>query len=138
MGDLAEATRDVLSSFIPDYPKYYNPFDENSRIGFYFIDSNNCSLLYDLRAIMKVCLPEEQFEKWDAVYQLAVPYYRMSMRWMTIYGIDSYFDRFMQDESAYGCLSVHIPQNRGFYDTYNNTSMQFRWHQVLDWSRFAW
>lgn len=138
MGDLAEATRDVLSSFIPDYPQYYNPFDENNRIGFYFLDSNNCSLLYDLRAIMKVCLPEEQFEKWDAVYQLAVPYYRMSMRWMTIYGIDSYFDRFMQDESAYGCLSVHIPQNRGFYDTYNNTSMQFGWHQVLDWSRFAW
>ena len=136
IGKLAEATRDSLSAFIPDYPECYNPFKGNNYIGYYYKDNNNCPLLYDLRAIMKQQLSDESFQKWDKVYQLAVPYYRMSMKWMTNYSIG--FDGFMPDESAYGCVSMNIPQSRGMYDSYNKTSRQFGWHQVLDWSRFGW
>lgn len=138
IGNLAEATRDLLPAFIPNYPESYNPFEENSRVGFYFQDNNYCSLFYDLRAIMKQKLSDESFQEWDKVYQLAVPYYRMSMKWMTTYNIDNYFDSFMNDKAVYGCLSMHIPQNRGFYETYNKTFKQLGWHQVLGWSRFGW
>ena len=141
--ELAEATRDVLPSFMQDYsyPLYFDPYANNRHIGFYFQFLSNYTYyrqLYDMRAVMKVQLSDELFREWDAVYRRAVPYYRMSMKWMTNYRIDSYFDSFMQDEAAYGCVSMNIPQNRSMYDSYNATSRQYGWHQVLDWSRFGW
>ena len=141
VANLAEATRDVLPTFIPQYPLYCDPYGSGKHIGFYFQFSYNdifYRMMHDMRATMLTYLSAEDFEKWDAVYRLAVPYYRMSMKWMTIYEIDNYFNSFMDDESAYGCVGMNIPQNRTMYDSYNKTSMQFGWHQVLDWSRFGW
>ncbi len=139
--ELAEVTRDVLPSFIPDYPSYCNPFGGEKPVGFYFqflYNNTYYRLCHDMRAMMKVNLPDEVFQQWDVAYRKAVPYFKTSMKWMTIYKIDVYFDSFYQDESAYGCLSMYVPQNRNMYESYNKTFVRYGWNQVLEWNRFGW
>ena len=139
IADLAEATRNVLPAFVPQYPEYFNPW--SLTIGYYYrfpVNLFNKRLMFDLRAMLKATLGSEQFDSWDDIYNKAVPYYRMSMEWMTVYNIDYDFDMFAMNASAYGCVSMYIPQNISTYEVYNQTFQRYGWHQLLDWSRFGW
>jgi hypothetical protein len=97
-------------------------------------------IFYDIRAFIKSVSTEEAFNQWDNIFQQAVPYRRMSMRWETMFNIP--FKTFNQDESLYGCVSMFVPINTSKYnadpyyilDTYN----YYQWNQVVDWSRFGW
>ena len=132
---LAQATHDVLdSSTYPHYPS--NP--NMSAILYYWYCY--APIFYDIRAFIKSVSTEEAFNQWDNIFQQAVPYRRMSMRWETMFNIP--FKTFNQDESLYGCVSMFVPINTSKYnadpyyilDTYN----YYQWNQVVDWSRFGW
>ena len=97
---------------------------------------------------MERLLPETEFKAWNAIYKQAVPYSRMSMKWMTIWDmysiggrLDRSFDTF-DTNLEYGCVSMFIPRQGQYYSygnmPYDKTSINFGWNRVMDWKRFGW
>lgn len=139
IGELAYRTHDMLERATGGYPQYPNSPDLTS-IAFYWY--GDVPMMYDMRAVMERLLSEADFKLWEETYQLAVPYYRMSMKWMTIWGsLARAFDTF-DSNLKYGCISMFIPQQNSYYSygnmAYNKTSINFGWNQVIDWKRFGW
>lgn len=139
IGELAYRTHDMLERATGGYPQYPNSPDLTS-IAFYWY--GDVPMMYDMRAVMERLLSEADFKLWEETYQLAVPYYRMSMKWMTIWGsLARAFDTF-DSNLKYGCISMFIPQQNSYYSygnmAYNKTSINFGWNQVMDWKRFGW
>lgn len=138
MERLAQETHDILGTFMPDAPKAPNL----KNLAFYwFFDYS--PVMYDMMAFIKTNAPESNYQQWEQVYKQAVPYYRMSMKWLTIYGdlVDA-FPLFNQDKSLYGCVSMHIPLNLWAYTggtfRFNANSINYEWNRIMDWSRFGW
>lgn len=139
IGELAYRTHDMLERATGGYPQYPNSPDLTS-IAFYWY--GDVPMMYDMRAVMERLLSEADFNLWEETYKLAVPYYRMSMKWMTIWGyLARSFDTF-DPNLKYGCVSMFIPQQNSYYSygnmAYNKTSINFGWNQVMDWKRFGW
>ena len=137
--ELAAETRDILPVFVPTYPNFLNL--NNSGVAFYWYMS--APMMYDVRAVVKRNVDEETFEKWDAMFHKAVPYSRMSMRWMTIYpNLEIRFNSFVDDLSIYGCVSMYIPSAQGAYNggtyDFNRTCFNFEWHRAMAWDRMGW
>ncbi len=139
VGDLADRTHDMLERAIGGYPQYpYSP--DLTGIAFYwYLDT---PMMYDMRAVMERLLSEADFKVWDDTYKLAVPYYRMSTKWMTMWGsLIGSFDTF-DPNLKYGCVSMFIPMQNSYYSygnmAYNKTSINFGWNRVMDWKRFGW
>lgn len=146
IADLATATRNILSEFTDGYPTAPSAPDQSGVAMYQGYDS---PVLYDMRAFIKKHVSASSFQQWDKAYQTAVPYYRMSMKWMTIYdGFRGSFnlwgamDSFDQDASLYGCVSMFIPQDMTTYYTghyaYNKTANNFEWNRIMNWSQFGW
>lgn len=134
---LAQQTHDVLSTFVPDYPNAVGV----SGIPYYFYQ--DAPVMFDLRGIVKLHATAADFAAWDAVYSQAVPYYRMSMRWMTSSShLLMDFSDFNQDASSYGCVSMFVPFNTPSYHSgehqYNKLSRNFAWTRAMQWERFGW
>lgn len=145
MPQLAQRTHDILSQFTNGYPQYPSSPDMQGTAYYFGLDA---PMMYDMRAFIKRNTTDDVFRQWSQSYQQAVPYYRMSMKWMTIfdgypyYDMESDFSTFIQDESLYGCVSMFIPMdnsdyNNGFYK-YNATCRNFGWNRLMDWNRFGW
>lgn len=139
---LARATGAVLDEFTDGYPQYpaYPDLTADSIAYYWHYD---VPIMYDMRAFIKTHVNDDVFQQWDKVYQQAVPYYRMSMEWMTIYTpLDYAFNTFSQDISRYGCVSMFIPMNTSTYFNgsfhYNKTFNYYGWNRLIDWSRFGW
>ena len=144
IGDLADWTHDMLERATDGYPQYPESPDLTSVAFYWYYD---VPMMYDMRAVMERLLPETEFKAWNAIYNKAVPYSRMSMKWMTIcdrYGggyLDRSFDTF-EANLKYGCVSMFIPKQESHYSygnkAYNKTSINFGWNRVMDWKRFGW
>jgi len=140
MEALAVATHDILGKFSGGYP---NKPEYPSVTGIAFYEYRYDPVMYDMRAFIKQHTSDADFQQWDKVYQQAVPYYRMSMAWKTVYdSLIQEFKEFNQDKSVYGCMSMFIPLNLPSYTTtgakYNLTANNFEWNRRMDWSRFGW
>ena len=139
IGDLADRTHDMLERATGGYPTYPNNPDLKN-IAFYWY--GDVPLMYDMRAVMERLLSEDDFKTWDETYQLAVPYYRMSMKWMSIYGNMMVSFNIFDPNLKYGCVSMFIPKQDTEYSygtmPYNKTSINFGWNQVMNWKRFGW
>ena len=143
MEKLAEETRDVLEKYIGGYPQYpQHPNLTADSVAFYWYF--DAPVMYDMRAFIKCHTEDDDFRQWDLAFQQAVPYYRMSLRWETIYinGLKSKFRTFSKDTQRYGCVSMFIPQNTTSYfnGTYrfNATANEYGWNRIIDWGRFGW
>ena len=144
VGDLANKTHDMLERAQGGYPMYPETPDL-SGIALYCYNTYSLwpvDMMYDMRAIMERLLSAEDFATWDKTYQQAVPYYRMSMKWMT----ESYeqiqaFSNF-DPNLKYGCVSMFIPRVGQSYSygnmPLNQTVQNFAWSRVMDWKRFGW
>jgi len=140
IGQLAQATHDVLDKFTDGYPVYPSSPNMNQIVYYWYYDG---SIMYDMRSLIKRYTSDADFAQWDQAFKLAVPYYRMSMQWMTNNNnMYSAFYQFDQDESKNGCVSMFIPKNINSYYNgsfhYNSTYNNFGWNRVIDWSRFGW
>ena len=114
-------------------------------------------MMYDMRAVMSQINPDH-FAQWDAVYRQAVPYSRMSMKWMTVFDgryvgsayyypyfydlrTDMVSDRF-DATLPYGCVSMYFPVVGKGYDEgdfcYNLRANNFAWNRLMQWGRFGW
>lgn len=139
---LARETGAVLEKFTGGYPQYpaYPDLKADSIAYYWHYD---VPIMYDMRAFIKAHVSDDAFQQWDQSFQLAVPYYRMALTWMTIYNqLEWAFKSFNQDDSRYGCVSMFIPMNTSAYFNsnfhYNQTFNNFGWNRTIDWSRFGW
>ena len=144
IGVLANMTHDMLERAQGGYPQYPKSPD---LLGIAFYCYNTFSywpvdVMYDMRAIMERLLSAADFTTWDSTYQQAVPYYRMSMKWMTE-SQEQYraFDTFDKN-LKYGCVSMFTPREGQGYSygalPLNQTVQNFAWSRVMDWKRFGW
>ena len=144
IGALANMTHDMLERAQGGYPQYPKSPD---LLGIAFYCYNTFSywpvdVMYDMRAIMERLLSAADFTTWDSTYQQAVPYYRMSMKWMTE-SQEQYraFDTFDKN-LKYGCVSMFIPRVGQSYSygsmPLNKTVQNFAWSHVMNWTRFGW
>ena len=139
--DLAEKTHDILTTFVPIYPYQVNLSRSTGLVHYWYYDA---AIMYDMRAVMKTYAPAEDFAQWDILCKKAIPYHRMSLKWMTVYDNLEFFSfpSFLQDESLNTCVSMFVPQNNNTYHSgefrYNTTYSLFEWNRILDWSRFGW
>ena len=145
MEELATATRDILDKFTDGYPLAPDSPDLN---GIAMYDGYDSPLMYDMRAFIKKHVSSDDFQTWEDIYRQAVPYYRMSMKWMTIYdGYNSYnleaaMNTFDKDQSLYGCVSMFIPLNLTAYNggeyAYNKIAAHFAWNRIMNWGNYGW
>ena len=140
ISELAQATHDVLGTFADGYPSYPESPDLEGHVFYWYFDS---PIMYDMRAFIKRNTTQSVFNTWDRSFKKAVPYYRMSKEWMTIYEDLYYaFTEFTDEVSDDGCVSMFIPVNdfNYYYGTFDyiETFNNFGWNSVVDWSRFGW
>ena len=144
MFSMLNKTHDMLERAQGGYPMYPQS-PELSGIAFYCYNTFSLwpvDMMYDMRAIMERLLSAEDFATWDKTYQQAVPYYRMSMKWMTEcyeqYQAFSTFDPNLK----YGCVSMFTPRAGQSYSygsmPMNKTVQNFAWSRIIDWTRFGW
>jgi hypothetical protein len=138
---LAQATHDVLDKFNGGYPVYPKSPNADSLVMYWYLDS---PIMYDMRALIRRNTSDADFAQWEQKFKQAVPYYRMSMRWMTIYSELEYYEfpKFDPDASKNGCVSMFFPREQYWYYNgtfrYNSTYNNFGWNRVIDWSRYGW
>ncbi len=133
MEQLAQQTKSILTPYIPPYPQ------ELQLYGLPHYWYTTTSILYDMRAVIKNYVDTTDLDAWENVYNQAVPYYRMSGKWMTIEGHLRFYPELADN---CGCVSMFIPQNLTEYTSgkymFNKTCNNFEWNRVMDWSRFGW
>ena len=137
IAQLAEATRDVLTTFAPQYP------NEPELNGIPYYLNLDVPVMYDMKAYIQRYASANDYATWKKAFDLAVPYSRMSFMWMTISRTLYYedFDKFDKKVDG-GSVSMFIPQNHTSYSSgnyaYNKKSNNFGWNRIISWSRFGW
>ena len=133
IGELAQSTRNLLKE-----PGEYT-FEQ---VPYYFhMDLPVC---YDMACLLEANSTAEEFETWKRAFDLAVPYRRLSDRWMTIYDeiqLSQVNKGFVFNKDNYGGLSMFVP--RSIYDSsywfiYNAALPSFEWSQAVGWNRFGY
>ena len=152
---LATATRNIIDNVPDGYPQYPDSPDF-SGIAYYF--GLDVPVMYDMRAVISRLTSPADFARWDVVYRQAVPYYRMSMKWMTVfdgryvgssYSYPNFYDLqrdmerdYFDPTLPYGCVSMFFPVDGKGYDEgdycYNQRANNFEWNRLMQWNRFGW
>jgi len=137
MEQLAMQTKAVVTSFATNYPEQLNL----NKVPFYFAYDDPA--MYDMQGVIKRFADASLYQAWRDVYKMAVPYYRISKEWMTIYSTQQYaFPYFEQDDEYWGCVSMYVPQNsKGYLSgryAYKERANNLAWNRVIDWSHFGW
>ena len=139
LDELAKATNDVLGTFFPQKPGM--PIT-NGVVYYWYYDS--APVMYDMKAFIKKNADSDAYSRWEAAFNRAVPYHRMSLKWMTIYNSleVAFYDFIKLDESLSGCVSMFVPLSTINYDwgtfRFNGTFKNMGWNNQLGWERFGW
>ena len=135
MENLADATKQLMKTFMPQYPEQL----DLTNLPYYFF--NDRRVLYDMKTVFKKYAPESDYNKWLKVFNTAVPYQAYSLKWMSIFStIRNDFDIFPQDTSLWGSVSMFFPQAyySNCYFGYNERIRKLQWCNAVDWASYAW
>ena len=135
MENLADATKQLMKTFMPQYPEQL----DLTNLPYYFF--NDRRVLYDMKTVFKKYAPESDYNKWLKVFNTAVPYQAYSLKWMSIFStIRNDFDIFPQDTSLWGSVSMFFPQ--AYYSNcnfgYNERIRKLQWYNAVDWPSYGW
>jgi spermidine/putrescine-binding protein len=82
------------------------------------------------------------FNAWVPAFEKAVPYYRMSARWYSVYTsfhepMTEVFDGISSDHRV---LSMFFPgkQYNNVYPSWNKTIQQLQWNGPISWQQYGW
>ena len=135
MENLADATKQLMKTFMPQYPEQL----DLTNLPYYFF--NDRRVLYDMKTVFKKYAPESDYNKWLKVFNTAVPYQAYSLKWMSIFStIRNDFDIFPQDTSLWGSVSMFFPQANysNCYFGYNERIRKLQWYNAVDWPSYGW
>ena len=137
--NLATATASLLST-ISDKLQPTGTLDLSQVI--YFSINNGMKLNYDMYKTLKMNTAAADFNAWVPAFEKAVPYYRMSARWYSIYTsfykpMTEVFDGISSDHRV---LSMFFPgkQYNNVYPSWNKTIQQLQWNGPISWQQYGW
>lgn len=139
LSDLAKQTKAIIDKLGPTYT-YPNAFELDNMPHYLAYKGR---VMYDMKAFINKFASEADYTAWLKAYNQAVPLYRPSLKWMTIYSNLYYsFSSFNQDESVWGCVSMFVPQNDTNYTAgtyaYNKNATKLEWNRTMGWSNYGW
>ena len=130
LANLAQATHDVLASFLPtlgsDYP------DVGGLIYYYdnsFFDMNDFILRY---------ADDNHYQEWRRAFDQAVVYKTFVKEWMANHVS---FYRFDATEERYGGVNMFVPQDgtwNTFFRQLNETISRMQWYTAAGLHDFGW
>jgi hypothetical protein len=137
--NLATATASLLST-ISDKLQPTGTLDLSQVI--YFSINNGMKLNYDMYKTLKMNTAAADFNAWVPAFEKAVPYYRMSARWYSVYTsfhkpMTEVFDGISSDHRV---LSMFFPgkQYNNIYPSWNKTIQQLQWNGPVSWQQYGW
>jgi len=131
VGELADATRILL--------KAPNEFTFQG-VPFYFC--LDLPVMYDMSCLMEKNTTAEDFATWRRSFEKAVPYRRMSNKWLSIYSElnkNMSSNSFIFNENTFGGVSMFVSKpeyNFSHYFLYNDGLKNFEWYRAVGWNRF--
>ncbi|MBR1484838.1 MAG: hypothetical protein IJ612_04010 [Prevotella sp.] len=128
---LASATRDLLQ-----HPDSF----QTDSVPYYF--QTDMPVMYDMGCLLSRISTDEDFQRWSAALDKAVPYKVFSSRWMTIFNElknQLLKGTFRFDEASYSGLSMFVPMSSYNFSSlyqYNTTIPSLGWYDAVGWNRF--
>ena len=135
--NLATATASLLST-ISDKLQPTGTLDLSQVI--YYSLNNGLKLNYDMYKTLKMNTAAADFNAWVPAFEKAVPYYRMSARWYSIYIHKPMTEVFDGISSDHRVLSMFFPgkQYNNVYPSWNKTIQQLQWNGPISWQQYGW
>ena len=137
--NLAAATASLLKT-IPDKLQPSGTIDYSKVI--YYSLNNGLKVNYDMYKTLKENTAAADFNAWVPAFEKAVPYYRMSARWYSIFTsfyrpMTEVFDGISTDHHV---LSMFFPgkQYNNVSPSLNKTIQQLQWNGPINWQQYGW
>ena len=137
--NLAAATASLLKT-IPDKLQPSGTIDYSKVI--YYSLNNGLKVNYDMYKTLKENTAAADFNAWVPAFEKAVPYYRMSSRWYSIFTsfyrpMTEVFDGISTDHHV---LSMFFPgkQYNNVSPSLNKTIQQLQWNGPINWQQYGW
>lgn len=133
MEQLAQATRQVLSTFVPQIEGKY---PDMTGLIHYFYDSSRYRF-YDMNDFILKYAATDDYTTWKKSFDKAVVYKLMATRWMTNVSWTSYYTDFLVTEEKYGGVSMFVPQWR-YQTKINDEIKQMAWYSAAGLEELGW
>ena len=139
MESLAQATKAVLQTFVPNLPTIYPDMD--GLIYYYgYILNEDKKNMYDMNDFILRYASESEYANWKQAFDQAVIYKNstldMNNQWATANQIN--FNDFKLDDKRYGGLSMFVPQNRWTYSSHNKNISKTSWYYAAGLKDIGW
>lgn len=138
LDNLASATATLLST-IPDKLTPSGMLDLSKVI--YYGNYDGQKYNYDMYKTLKENTATSDFNTWKPAFEKAVPYFRMSVRWMSIIyklKVDMQsFDTIQEDSHVLAMFFPRLNYN-SVYPSWNKTIQQLQWNGPISWQQYGW
>jgi hypothetical protein len=138
LDNLASATASLLST-ISDKLTPSGILDLSKVIYYGCYDGQKFN--YDMYKTLKENTATADFNTWEPAFEKAVPYYRMSVRWMSIFSrlrtAMLFFDPIQEDSHVLAMFFPGLNYNN-VYPSWNKTIQQLQWNGPISWQQYGW
>lgn len=133
MQALAQATRNVLNSFVPDLESPYP--DMTGLIHYYYHGASH--KFYDMNDFILRYASADAYTAWKLALDRAVIYKKMATRWMTNVNWGFNYNDFTVTEEKYGGISMFVPQWY-YQNTVNESIKKLGWYYAASYANVEW
>ena len=133
MENLAQATRQVLSTFVPQQEE---PYPNMSRLIHYYYDYRRYKF-YDMNDFILKYASAEDYTTWKTALDKAVVYKLMATRWVTNVRWGDYYSDFTMSEEKYGGISMFVPQ-WNYMTSINDEIKKLGWYKAAGLQELGW
>ena len=133
MENLAQATRTVLGTFVPNLESAYP--DMTDLIHYYYHGAEH--KFYDMNDFILRYASESDYATWKQAFDRAVIYKKMSSRWMTNVTWFYYYNDFTVTEEKYGGISMFVPQWY-YQNSINDKIKKLGWYYASGYADVNW
>ena len=138
--NLAAATAALLKT-IPDKLSPTGTLDLSEVI--FYAYSNSAKGNYDMYKTLKMNTAAADFNVWEAAFDKAVPYYRSSARWKSIFTTLStamlkQFDAISNDSHVLAMFFPLTYYNNKTNPNWNTAIQKLQWNGPINWQQYGW
>ena len=138
--NLAAATAALLKT-IPDKLSPSGTLDLSEVI--FYAYSNSAKGNYDMYKTLKMNTAAADFKVWEDAFDKAVPYYRSSARWKSIFTTLStamlkQFDAISNDSHVLAMFFPLTYYNNKTNPNWNTAIQKLQWNGPINWQQYGW
>ena len=115
--------------------RYTLPSSITQNIQKYSSEFSTFTYCYDINSAMNHILAEEEYNKWAAAFEKAVPIREQDIgQWTASYC----YNPTIYDKEHFGGISMYIPQTGTDGNVKNNDLKHYQWYKDAGWSQTGW